>query len=124
MRENLTVLQDASEEDGFEVLGQIDDLLGILRAPAIAGGPSYAPGPKFWVRFFRALPNGEQAESKFCSAFDALDFVIFSSNPRRYRQAIQANSDLSRDQEETITKILRGRRGNLHLVPSPPRGTA
>jgi hypothetical protein len=118
MRENLAV--PPALELGFEVLGLMDDDLGLLRAPALAGGPSYAPGPKNWVRFFRVLPNGDQ-QTEFCCAFNALDFVIFTSNPRRYRCLIEPNAMiegryLSPEEQAEITKILLGRRGNPHLV--------
>jgi hypothetical protein len=109
--------------DAFEVVGDVDDFTGFLKAPAIAGGPSYGPGLKTWVRFFNVDPDGEQVgPDAFCSAFNAIDFLIFISSPRKYRRVIERNSDLSRDEEESITKILRGRRGNIHALALPEKG--
>jgi hypothetical protein len=100
----------------FEVMGNVDDPLALLRAPAIVGG-SYAPGPKIWVRFFRVNAEGSQVgPDAFCSAFDQLDFLVFISAPQRYQRLIKRNSDLAPEEEEHITKILRGKRGNLHEV--------
>jgi hypothetical protein len=108
--------------DAFEVVGDVDDFSGFLKAPAIAGRPSYGPGLKTWVRFFNVDPDGEQVgPDAFCSAFDAIDFLIFISSPRKYRRVIERNSDLSRDEEDSITKILRGKRGNIHPLESALR---
>jgi hypothetical protein len=105
-------------------MGSVDDPLGLLSAPAIAGGRSYAPGPKVWLRFFRVNSDGSQVgRDAFCSAFDALDFLVFISAPRRYRRLIEHNSDLAPEEEEHITKILCGERANLHEV-RPAEGSS
>jgi hypothetical protein len=101
----------------FEVMGNVADDLALLRAPAIAGGPSYGPGPKIWVRFFQVDSEGSRVgPDAFCTAFDQLDFLVFISAPERYRRLIERNSDLAPEEEEHITKILLGKRGNLHEV--------
>ena len=111
---DFTILPDPASL-GFEILDTVDDACGVFKAPGLPG-LHYQPGPKTWVRLYRAAKDGT-TETIYYAVLDARTPAHPDQQPKAICEKHPTECSIVRKASMKYARILASFYGKAWALP-------